>query len=394
VTADVLINHIVALESGGRPKGGASQAGDVPSLGAEHLDGRGGFKLNSVKHIPRDYYNSLKRGKICVNDILIVKDGATTGKTSYVDIGFPFVDAAVNEHVFILRTNQDSLLPRYAFHFLNSPHGQTNILSDFRGATVGGISKGFIEKVHIPLPSLPEQKRITAILDQADVLRNKRRTAIAKLEELLQSVFLDMFGDPVTNPKGWEVQLFGNITDSRLGKMLDKKAQSGNYHKPYLANFNVKWGRFELDELRSMDFTPRDQDEFRLCYGDLLVCEGGEVGRCAIWDEQLAECYYQKALHRVRCKVKLCVPEYIQYYLWFMARGGGFKDYVTSATIAHLTGVKLKSLKVPLPPFNLQKKFQEIVHKWKIEKKVLCRADLHLDSLFSSLQQRAFRGEL
>jgi type I restriction enzyme, S subunit len=260
--------------------------------------------------------------------------------------------------------------------------------------TVKHLSVKALNDIQIPLPPLAEQKRIAAVLDAADALRAKRRESLAQLDTLLESTFLDMFGDPVTNPMGWKVVKFEGVGESRLGKMLDKGKQAGDCMFPYLANLNVQWGQFELDELREMDFNEADRKEFELVNGDLLVCEGGEIGRTAIWREELEGVYFQKALHRVRLDPGKSVPEYIQYYMLFMAEHGGFSNFTNSATIAHLTGVKLKKLPLPLPGINLQHRFAAIVESVE-RQKANQRAHLdELDTLFASLQSRAFRGDL
>ncbi len=143
-----------------------------------------------------------------------------------------------------------------------------------------------------------------------------------------------------------------------------------------------------------MDFDEATREEFRLKNGDLLICEGGEPGRAAIWRGQLKECYYQKALHRARPNETLANPEYLVWLLFFLSMGGGLRDYVTSATIAHLTGEKLKAMRILLPPISLQHEFARRVAA--VEKqKAAHRASLaEMDNLFASLQHRAFRGEL
>lgn len=243
-------------------------------------------------------------------------------------------------------------------------------------------------------PPLSEQKRIAGILDAADALRAKRREALAQLDTLLQSTFLDMFGDPVTNPMGWEVVRFERIGSSRLGKMLDKKKALGTCQFHYLANFNVQWGRFELRDLRKMDFNEDDREEFDLQNGDLLICEGGEVGRTAIWRCERENVFFQKALHRVRLNPSMGIPEFFQYYMWFMAKNGGFRDFTNTSTIAHLTGVKLKRLPVPLPPLTLQRRFAAILESIERQKAAMRAHLAELDTLFASLQSRAFNGEL
>jgi type I restriction enzyme S subunit len=228
----VLLEEILlTMESGSRPKGGVGQiASGVLSLGAEHLDGKGGFYLESPKYVPQEFYSQLSKGKVSKNDILIVKDGATTGKVSFVDGLFDGKDVSINEHVFRLAVKLDRAEPRYVFHYLSSTQGKAEILSDFRGATVGGISRGFTSRVSIPLPPLPEQRRIATILDKADAIRRKRQEAIKLTEELGRSIFLDMFGDPVTNSMGWKTECLGElgngenaIVDGPFGSSVDTK---------------------------------------------------------------------------------------------------------------------------------------------------------------------------
>lgn len=104
---------------------------------------------------------------------------------------------------------------------------------------------------------------------------------------------------PYQLPQGWEWVRFGNITSNRLGKMLDKSKNRGN-PKPYLRNTNVQWHQFLLDDVKEMKFEDDELDEFRVLPGDLLICEGGEPGRCAIWSDSEIEIYFQKAIHRAR----------------------------------------------------------------------------------------------
>ena len=286
----------------------------------------------------------------------------------------------------------DLVSPDFLFWWLKTQ--EKHIQSKGRGATFKEVSKKIVEDLQISLPPLAEQKRLAGILDAADALRAKRREALAQLDTLLQSTFLDMFGDPVTNPMGWDVVAFESIGNSRLGKMLDKGKEVGDCQFPYLANTNVQWGRFDLAALRTMDFSESDCEEFKLEDGDLLICEGGEVGRTAIWHGAHDRIYFQKALHRVRLNPTVAVPEYVFQFMWFMARNGGFRDLTTSATIAHLTGVKLKRLPCPRPPLELQHRYAAIVKSVEQQKTGQRTHLAELDTLFASLQSRAFRGDL
>ena len=168
-----------------------------------------------------------------------------------------------------------------------------------------------------------------------------------------------MFGDVIHNTKEWPIFLLGDLGKTRLGKMLDAKKQIAGNSYPYLANQNVQWFKFDLTEVKTMSFLEKEKPTFLLKKGDLLITEGGDVGRCSIWNDELPECYYQKALHRFRCDQGKIIPEYLAW--WFKTRSDddGFA-YVTGAgaTIRHLTGDKLKALEVPVPPLSLQKQFQ------------------------------------
>ena len=179
-----------------------------------------------------------------------------------------------------------------------------------------------------------------------------------------KSRFIEMFGDVITNTKGWKQYVFTDLVSSRLGKMLDAKQQTGNNSFPYLANFNVQWFKFDLSSINQMDFDEGDRVEFELKEGDLLVCEGGEIGRCAVWHNEMQPCYFQKALHRVRCNTDLINPNYMAWWFKYNCEHNGFAAIEgAKATIAHLPGAKLKLLSVTTPPIELQDEFAAFIEQ-------------------------------
>ena len=287
----------------------------------------------------------------------------------------------------------DLLDSQYLYYWLKA---NKEYLQDLGvGATFKEISKTVIANVEIPLPPLAEQRRIASILDQADELRQKRQQAIEKLDQLLQATFIDMFGDPVSNPKGWDLRSVGEISESKLGKMLDKKKQSSEIDQyKYLRNANVQWFRFDLSDVFEMEFNEKDRKNCELKFGDVLVCEGGEPGRAAIWKNDLENCFFQKALHRVRLDMTQILPEYFVWLFWFYSKNGGFDDHITVATIAHLTGVKMKAMQIPIPPLSMQEEFQQKVNEIEVLKTTLENSSKLFESLFSSLQNQAFSGNL
>ena len=160
----------------------------------------------------------------------------------------------------------------------------------------------------------------------------------------------------------WEKVLLGEVTDSCLGKMLDQEKNRGEY-QPYLANVDVRWGSFNLDDLSEMRFEKDEQEHYGLKYGDLVVCEGGEPGRCAIWKNQIPNMKIQKALHRVR--VHDCL-DYRYLYYWFLLAGktGGLEQYFTGATIKHMPGQKLKSVVIDKPPIGIQRSIADVLSSY------------------------------
>ena len=239
------------------------------------------------------------------------------------------------------------------------------------------------------LPDEDELEKFADLLWAANDTRESYQALLRQTDELVKSQFIELFGDPIKNDKKWPTYRFGDVATSRLGKMLDKKKQTGLYPKSYLANANVQWFEFDLDSLNQMDFNEDDQVEFALEEGDLLVCEGGEVGRCAIWHEEIKDCYFQKAIHRVRCNKELVLPEYIAHLFYYHSQINGFSDVVGSkATIAHLPGDKLKEMRIFIPPIALQKAFISITQQTDKSKFEIKKAIENTSALIKSLMQQ------
>lgn len=157
----------------------------------------------------------------------------------------------------------------------------------------------------------------------------------------------------------WKTARLGDLVDSSLGKMLDAQKNKGT-PRPYLGNSNVRWGSFDLQNLSLMRFENDEEERYGIRDGDLIVCEGGEPGRCAIWREQIPGMKIQKALHRVRPKDGL--NSYYLFY-WFMLAGrtGRLEPFFTGTTIKHLTGKALNELEVLVPPIEEQRAIAHIL---------------------------------
>lgn len=158
----------------------------------------------------------------------------------------------------------------------------------------------------------------------------------------------------------WEKVKLGEITESCLGKMLDQNKNKGTYQK-YLANVNVRWGSFDLDNLAEMRFEDDETERYGVRYGDLIVCEGGEPGRCAIWKDEVPNMKIQKALHRVRVLPEKADAFYLLYWFMYAGQRKELEQYFTGATIKHMPGDKLKQVVVVLPDLPTQHRIASIL---------------------------------
>ena len=154
----------------------------------------------------------------------------------------------------------------------------------------------------------------------------------------------------------WPVASLRDVADLQLGKMLSPAAKLGVRSVPYLRNANVQWNSFDLRDIAEMDFTEAEETKFQLRPGDVLVAEGGEPGRAAVWDGSIERICYQKAVHRIRPHVDRLDPQFLVYRLWAGAKRGEFTSGETKTTIAHLPLVRLERLDVPLPPLDEQRR--------------------------------------
>lgn len=158
--------------------------------------------------------------------------------------------------------------------------------------------------------------------------------------------------------------VLGDIADICLGKMLDQAKNKGEY-QPYLANVNVRWGGFDLDNLPKMKFQESEKERYGLRYGDILVCEGGEPGRCAIWKDQLPNMKFQKALHRVRVHEKDADFRWLFYRFLYAKSRGEFDQYFSgTTTIKHMPGEKIVKIKLALPDLKIQKRIGDILSSY------------------------------
>ena len=179
-----------------------------------------------------------------------------------------------------------------------------------------------------------------------------RLVAKGKLKKQKSLPDVDEEEKPYALPSSWKWARFDSVSNTRLGKMLDKAKNKGEL-RPYLRNTNVQWFNFEIGDLKNMRFEEHELDEYRVTPGDLVICEGGEPGRCAVWEGEVEDMFIQKALHRARPWLGIS-PFFLQSCLKAAANSGYLNQFFTGATIKHFSGEKLAKYPVPLPPLAEQ----------------------------------------
>jgi len=276
------------MESGSRPRGGVRGIVEgVPSIGGEHLDAEGGFNFASVRHVPRSFYATMRRGHIQRGDVLVVKDGATTGKVSIVRDDFPFPEAVVNEHVFVCRPK--SISSDYLFWFLHSAEGQRRILDHFRGSAQGGITQEFARGTAIPVPTNDIQDQIAGVLNAAEAQRksvNRRITrARARLKLFRQALLTAGCSGELT--AGWRTSHpLSPISEVMRQRRSAADRQSRRVAPPAVedeGSIPRTWARAALGEVADVQLggTPsRNQSSY--WGGGVPWVSSGEVANCRI----------------------------------------------------------------------------------------------------------------
>lgn len=299
----------------------------------------------------------------------------------------------------VLRLNKEKLDGAYLFHWVKTPEFILDMVRKATGASYPAVSDRIVLESKIPLPPIAEQKQIAAILDKAEELRGLRRRALSQLDAIAQSIFLEMFGDPVTNPKGWLKVNLGSIGVVQGGLQVSPSRANLPCKVPYLRVANVYRDALDLSEIKTMCATESEIVRTLLKPDDLLIVEGhgnpNEIGRCALWDGSIPKCIHQNHLIRLRSDLTQVHPVFVSRYL---NSAGGRRDLLqagkTTSGLNTVNVSNVRAVQLLLPPIALQQEFAHWVEAIA-QLKITHRESLaQLDALFSSLQHRAFRGEL
>ena len=301
-------------------------------------------------------------------------------------------EACINQHIFKVVPNDEKIDKNYLKRALEL--SIVEMESQVHGATMKHITRGKFLANKIPLPPLEQQRRIASILDQADALRQKRQQAIGKLDQLLQATFIDMFGDPISNPKNWDKCLLEKVTH----KITDGTHKTPTYMSSgieFLSAKDIKKGRIVwntnkyISEQEHSQLIKRCNPEI----GDIVLAKSGSLGSVAIIDRS-----HQFSLFESLCLIKHDRQQIDAIFLTSMLRSPSMLSHLLGKNkgiaIKHLHLVDIRGLEILLPPIELQLEFSSKIGS--IDKLISIHLSSleYIDSLFKSLQNQAFNGTL
>ena len=360
------LKHLVVFKSGGTPDKNDVRywLGDIPWVSPKDMRSR--VITDTIDHITPEAVRSSSTRLVDQGAVLIVvRSGILRHE---IPVAIAGREVALNQDLKALVSLGD-ISPRYLGYFIEGM--KESLLVEWRkeGTTVESIETETMAATHIALPSRPEQQAIVRSLDRETASIDKLVAKQHELINLLQEKRTALISQTVTKgldpdvamkdssvewlgeiPAHWEVAALRYRYEQSLGKMLDTKKITGDHLVPYLRNVDVQWDNINSSDLPSMDIRAQEIERFTVRPGDLLVCEGGEAGRCAIWQGGLDPCGYQKALHRLRPLTRGRErPRFLYYTLVAAVARGAFADGQGS-TIDHLTGDMLRAHRFPFPP--------------------------------------------
>jgi type I restriction enzyme S subunit len=329
---------------------------------------RNGLKSTNIKYINSEVQAAIKNYIIDSGDVYISIAG-TIGVAGIIPEQFHKANLTENAAKFLPK-QPETVHNRYFCYILNSESVQNIIKSKTMAVGVPKLALFRILEIPLNLPSLAEQKKIAEILDAADSLRQKDQQLVEHYDRLSQSLFLDMFGDPISNPKGWAIYFWENVLTIKNGKN-QKKVENPDGKYPIFGSGGKVMG-----------------------YADDFICEAGTIilGRKGSINNPIL---MNERFWNVDTAFGLCAKGELDYlYLYYFCIRYNFMKHNKATTLPSLTKADLLKIEMPLPPLALQKSFKDRVKKIEQQKELAQQSLKKSDDLFNSLLQKAFKGEL
>ncbi|HIF9325696.1 TPA: restriction endonuclease subunit S [Photobacterium damselae] len=304
-------------------------------------------------------------------------------------------ELGTNQQINSVTFNEQKVFPKYGYYALKRLKPILESIAP--STTVAIVNKSNFEALEIPLPPLKEQQRIAAILDKADAIRQKRKQAIELADEFLRSVFLDMFGDPVTNPKGWEIKPLSEliIKGDKINYGIVQPGEHIDDGIPIVRVGDICDGSINQNNLKRVCKNIDEKHKKSRLHGDeiLITCVGATIGKVALADTSLKGFNTVRALTRVRLN-EVVNRHFVFRYLQSPFIQGYFHAQLRTVGQPTLNGKQIGETPILLPSLDVQNDFLKLVEKFQDKKNKAIRQKIDLDELFNSLSQKAFSGQL
>ena len=359
----------------------------IPFLRVQNISNNN-VSLDDALYIDHSSHDTLGRSKIRPGDFLLTIAG-TIGRTAIVPKNFP--ESNCNQAVAILRLDEDKLWPKFLLHWLSTDDAIGQISGRKVTATISNLSLGQIRELEVPLPPLHEQKRIAAILDQADAIRGKRQQAIQLADDFLRAVFLEMFGDPVTNPMGWKLLPFSTVGTLDRGKSRHRPRndpallegphpliQTGEVanSRGYIKEYSATYSDLGLAQSKKWDV------------GTLCITIAANIAKTGILT--FPACFPDSVVGFI--PNENVTVEFVQHWLGFLQKN--LEANAPQAAQKNINLEILRGLLIPVPPIVEQKKFSAVVTSILAVEGKIASSSCELRSAFDALCQKAFSGRL
>lgn len=371
----------------------------IPVIRGTNLGGKESrFVDRDFVYVSPEKAAKLRRNMAFPGDVIFTQRG-TLGQVAIIPDTARFPEYVISQSQMKLTPDVSKIDRRFLYQYLRTPAALRQLLAQTQATGVPHINLGILKKFSVPVPPLAEQQRIADILDRAEALRATRRAALAQLDTLTQSIFLDMFGDPALNPKGWQRRTIGRIA----AKFSDGPFGSNLKSSHYTAS-GVRVVR--LQNIGVGEFIDHDKvfiDEAHFAALRKHECVPGDILIGTLGDPNLRACiqpdWLSVALNKADCvqfrsDTSQVTPEYVCALLNMSATERMAHDLVQGQTRLRISMGRLRGLEVPVPPLSLQRTFSVRIAGQKHLKFFQQQSLAELDALFASLQHRAFRGEL
>ena len=386
----VVLSHVCEMVTDGTHASPVRVAMGVPVLSAQNVKGN---ELNpsTLRFTTQDELILFQRRvKPKAGDVLLTIVG-TIGRSAVLTTDFDFV---LQRSVAILRTHSHKVNSDYLKLALDSGDFQRQLLSATNSSAQAGVYLGKLSKLTIPLPPLPEQRRIATILDQADNLRINRRFGRNAIDQIAGGVFAAMFGDPIETARDSQAMALELVTEAIIDcpHTTPIWTQSGNL---CIRTPNLGRGEWDLKDARYVSNATHATRTARgaLNPGDIILSREGTIGVGALVPAEMKASMGQR-LVQVKPKALVTDGEFLLAYLLEVLRPDRLTRLMVGSTVLHLNVRDLRNLKVLVPPIDKQIHFASVMKKLRKLQEAHRRHSFQLDELFASLQHRAFRGEL